>query len=123
MADFGVKRVPLPAADFGLDADGWVDVRTEITVGMMVAASQDGAEHPVKTSLLAYCAGWSIKKGGLELAFTPETAMQLPWRIFQVVNKEIESVSDPFVAGAATPSGQPSSASAPDRDTGSGGTK
>ena len=95
---FGVKRIPLPKDDFGLDEDGWIDIRTRLTVKTaFAAASMDGKDQEASTRQLlsAYLTGWFIKAGGDELKFSPATVLDLPVEMLEVITAEIERVPLP----------------------------
>lgn len=119
---FGIKRVVLAAAQYGLDEDGWIDIRTRLTVGnVMDAAQAAGSNGDQKTSmkhmLIAYIAGWHIKADGEELAYKPEAVLDLPANILPAAQEVIGSV--PLVQSIIVmPSPAELSSSAPETNSG-----
>ena len=91
---FGVKRIPLPKDNFGLDEDGWIDVRTRLTVRAAFRAQSVNGDQMAATKemMAAYIVGWSIKSDGEELKFSEDTILELPAEMLAPVQEAIEAV-------------------------------
>ena len=108
---FGVKRVTLPKDVYGLDEDGWIDIRTRLTVraalivqkGLTAADELVTAEAFINTLVI----GWEIKGDGESLAYSTEAALSLPLDILTLIEKEAQKL--PFMmAGSSETSPPPS---------------
>lgn len=89
---FGVKRIPLPKDDYGLDEDGWIDVRAFATARMSLLASQPFPDEMarVETLMKVYITGWSIAMNGESMPYKPELALDLPWQVLEALTGEIQ---------------------------------
>ena len=89
---FGVKRIPLPKDEYGLDEDGWIDVRTYATARMNLLASQPYQDEMVRIESLlkVYIMGWSLTMGGESLPYKPESALDLPGQVLEALTVEIQ---------------------------------
>ena len=94
---FGVKRVILPKDTYGLDEDGWIDIRTRLTVRAAFVAMETNGDQIAATRemLKSYVTGWFIKAGGEELVYSTDNLLDLPLEMLEVVTKEIEAIPLP----------------------------
>ena len=108
---FGVKRVILPKDTYGLDEDGWIDIRTRLTVraAFLVQKGLTGADdlQTAESFINALVTGWEIKGDGEALVYSPEAALSLPVDILTLIEKEAQKL--PFMkAGSSETSPPPS---------------
>ena len=103
---FGVKRIPLPKDDFGLDEDGWIEVLVYATARMSLIASQPYADDLARIDALMreYVRGWKLKMGGEELACKKEMVLDLPGQVLETLTGEIQRLP---LAGTKSTSSAP----------------
>ena len=91
---FGVKRIPLPKDDYGLDEDGWIDIRTRLTVRNAFRVQNVNGDQMLATKemLAAYVVGWSIKADGESLPYSEDTVLDLPAEMLAPIQEAIEAV-------------------------------
>lgn len=90
----GKKRVDLPADEYGLDEDGWVEVRTRVS-----ARDYQRANEPGSGPLGALCGmvtDWQLKIDGEDVPYDPEGAFDLPLEIIYAAVDVIDT--SPLVA-------------------------
>lgn len=94
---FGVKRVILPKETYGLDEDGWIDIRTRLTVRAAFRAQSANGDQVAATKemMAAYIVGWSIKAEGETLQFSEDTVLDLPADMLGAVQEAIEAAPLP----------------------------
>ena len=97
MADwlFQKKRISLPAADYGLDEDGWIDVRTRVTARDYDRMSAGGSQLGY---LSDFVLGWQLKVEGQEIPFDKDTVLDLPLEMLTAAAEAI--TASPLVAKA-----------------------
>lgn len=92
---FQKKRIPLPAAEYGLDEDGWIDVRTRITARDYDRMTAGGSQLGY---LSDFVLGWQLKAEGRDIPFDKETVLDLPLEMLTVAAEAI--TTSPLVAKA-----------------------
>ena len=97
MADwlFQKKRIPLPAAEYGLGEDGWIDVRTRVTARDYDRMSAGGSQLGY---LSDFVLGWQLKVEGQEIPFDKDTVLDLPLEMLTAAAEAI--TASPLVAKA-----------------------
>lgn len=90
------RTVHLPADEFGLDEDGWIEVRTRVTARdyeEMVAGG--GSLLSVTPNFIL---NWKLKYGGEDHPYSKDTVLDQP---IEIVNAALEAVvSNPLAAKA-----------------------
>lgn len=90
---FGTARVSLPAEQFGLDRDGWVEYRQRMTArDYEVFIANNGR---VLAAIPGMLNGWNIVANGESVPFDRDAFLDLPADITDAVAVAI--VSDPLV--------------------------
>lgn len=100
---FGVKRIPLPKDDYGLDEDGWIDLRTRLTVRSAFRAQNTNGDQmkATKEMMGAYIVNWFIKAGGEELVYSEDNLLELPAEMLAPIQEAIEAVPLPRILTSA----------------------
>lgn len=86
---WGYKEISLPADEYGFDEDGWILVRSRLTVQDGLDAAGMSDENAIAEWLPRLIGGWSIKADGMELEYIPENCMLLPIEILQLVQEQV----------------------------------
>jgi hypothetical protein len=86
---FGFKTVALPAADYGLDEDGWIWLRNRITIGFVIDGEMFADESRVAEWLPQLIGGWYLKADGVELPYGVDYISELPIEALELVNREV----------------------------------
>jgi hypothetical protein len=113
---FGTVAVKLPKADYGLDEDGVIYVRTRLSV-RHARKFVGGAELGLDDLLPLVIAGWSIKANGIELPYSEDNTAELPVEMLEAINEHIQTPLADSVRsmnGRSRGSGSPAPSGAPD---------
>lgn len=89
---FGIKRVALPAAQYGLDEDGFVDVLSRPSARLVFALRNAGEDENAMMLRVfaAFIRGWKIKADGIELIYSQDAVLDLPVEILEAVDAEFK---------------------------------
>ncbi len=98
----GIRRIPLPASDYQLDEDGWIDVLSRANGELLLAVTMTpDADMRVRAGLQSFIQGWAVKFDGEVMPFSKETALNLPLEVFEMVATELQKL--PLARKAAAP--------------------
>ncbi len=85
---FGTLKVNLDAEKFGLDEDGWIECRAQLSArDIKATAGTDATVFDLVPSLLS---GWNLKVDGEEIPFNRDDALDLPVEILMAVIEELQ---------------------------------
>ena len=84
---WGFKEVVLPKEEYDLDEDGWIWMRSRITVKMSADAAKFVDADDIMEWLPPMISGWSLKADGIELPYSPENCAELPVNILAKVQE------------------------------------
>ncbi len=82
---WGRVKIDLPADKYGLDEDGWIEMRTRPTARDYGSVGGDDL-----TMLAGFALDWSLKVGGAEIPFDRDEVLDLP---LDIVTAAIETLS------------------------------
>lgn len=87
---WGFIKVDFPAEEYGLDEDGWIEVRSRVTVKDYEVLLGTGST--VLTMLPGLYTGWHLVVGGEEVEFSEDAGGELPLefanRVMEVLLKQ-----------------------------------
>lgn len=86
---FGYKEVILPADEYDLDEDGFIWIRSRLTVQDGLDAAGMSDENALDEWLPKLINNWSITADGISLDYSPENCMQLPIQVLQMVQERV----------------------------------
>ena len=84
---WGFKEVVLPKEEYDLDEDGWIWMRSRITVKMSADAARFADSDDIMEWLPPMIANWSLTADGIELPYSAENCSELPVSILAKVQE------------------------------------
>jgi hypothetical protein len=96
---WGFKEVVLPKEEYDLDEDGWIWLRSRVTVKMSAEAAKFADTEDIMEWLPPMIANWSLTADGIELPYSPKNCAELP---IEILNKIQETLTVPLAEGQGT---------------------